>query len=63
MQHTAPLTADIGEVPDWGRGFGTNFEIDRLKMAKTLKTMLFFFYAINLCYLRSVSDAFMKHPG
>jgi hypothetical protein len=50
-------------VPDWGRGFGTNFEIDRLKRAKTLKKMLFFFYVITLRYLRSVSDSFMKHPG
>jgi hypothetical protein len=43
---TAPLSADIGGVPGWGRGFGTKFEIDQLKRAKTLKTMLFFFYAI-----------------
>jgi hypothetical protein len=38
---TAPLSADIGGVPVWGLGFGTKFEIDRLKRAKTLKTKLF----------------------
>jgi hypothetical protein len=63
MQCAAPLPADIGAVPDWDRGFNTNFENDRLKRAKALKTMLFFFYGITLRYLRSVSDAFMKHPG
>jgi len=45
---TAPLSADSGGVPGWGLGFGTEFETDRLKRVKTLKTMLFFFYAITL---------------
>jgi len=45
---TAPLSADIGGVPGWGRDVGTKFESNWLKRAKTLKTMLFFFYAITL---------------
>jgi hypothetical protein len=47
MQGTAPLPADIGAVPDSPPAFGTNFGNNRLKRAKTLKTMLFFFYAMT----------------
>lgn len=60
---TAPPSAAIGGATGWGRGSGGKFEMDRLKSAKALKTMLFFFKAVTLCQLPSVSDAIQKHSG
>ena len=45
---TAPFHAYIGGVTGWGRDVASKFGNNRLKRAKTLKTMLVFFYAITL---------------